>query len=38
MSKKKRNVDIDVLKGIGIISVVLGHAMNTDNFSAPIIE
>jgi len=25
-NEKKRNVDIDILKGIGIVSVVIGHA------------
>lgn len=30
--EKSRNMDIDILRGIGIISVVLGHAMNTDVF------
>lgn len=29
-NEKKRNVDIDILKGIGIVSVVIGHACNTD--------
>lgn len=31
-NEKKRNVDIDILKGIGIVSVVIGHACNTDIF------
>ena len=28
----KRDKTIDVLKGLGIISIVLGHACNLDNF------
>lgn len=32
--EKTRNIDIDVLKGIGIISVVIGHAMNTEIFAS----
>lgn len=32
--EKTRSIDIDVLKGIGIISVVIGHAMNTEIFAS----
>lgn len=35
---KKRNKDIDILKGIGIISVVIGHAMNTEIFKSDFSE
>ena len=31
-SRAERLPEIDILKGIGIISVVIGHAVNTDNF------
>lgn len=33
-----RSTSIDVLKGIGIISVVIGHAMNTDNYYSGSVE
>lgn len=35
---RKRNKDIDILKGIGIISVVIGHALNTEIFKSDFSE
>lgn len=35
---RKRNKDIDILKGIGIISVVIGHALNTKIFKSDFSE
>ena len=37
-SRAERLSSIDILKGIGIISVVIGHAMNTDNYYALYVE
>lgn len=37
-SRAERSTSIDVLKGIGIISVVIGHAMNTDNYYSGSVE
>lgn len=34
----RRLPSIDILKGIGIISVVVGHAMNTDNYYSISVE
>ncbi len=34
----KRNEKIDYLKAVGIISIVIGHAMNTDIFYSPTVE
>ena len=34
-SNQVRNEFIDILRGIGISSVVLGHAFNTDLFFSP---
>lgn len=36
--RAERSTSIDVLKGIGIISVVIGHAMNTDNYYSGSVE
>ena len=38
MKPLNRNQSIDILRGIGIISVVLGHALNTDIFFTEPIE
>lgn len=37
-SRANRSTSIDVLKGIGIISVFIGHAMNTDNYYSGSVE
>lgn len=34
LDNRTRNTDIDILRGIGAISVVIGHAMNAELFSS----
>lgn len=36
--RAERSTSIDVLKGLGIIAVVIGHAMNTDNYYSNSVE
>lgn len=38
ISQNKRNQTIDTMKGICILSVVIGHAINTANFPGEILE
>lgn len=43
MMERENNLEsrvssIDILKGIGIISVIIGHVLNTDNFYLNFVE